>query len=256
MFTPATLACEDAYLSCFTTKNVEAQYDRLTDELLPDMYAHNLIHLRTGLSEADWYAIVSAELAVRAGSTHCRIYAYEAPPQSLREQYGDGMEVSEDLFFRWSGDCSAWTSRPDVTMRRYASDLEADYLALKDEAHPNLITLDFALRRARRFLAGYQAHSTQFTLYLAYLGDKPVGQMHLFRHGDTVKLENFAVLPAFQRQGIGTTMMKFMLGEAAALGSTLTYLVAAEEDTAKDMYCSMGFEQLSLSGYALDWLNP
>ena len=256
MSIPAILACEAAYLSCFTEKTVEAQYDRLTDELLPDMYAHNLLQLHGGLSEADWHAIVAAELAARAGTSHCRIYANEAPPQSLRAQYGGSMEVSEDLFFRWAGDCSGWTSRPDVTLRRYAPDMEADYLALELAEFPDPAMQDFTLRRARRFLGQYLAHADKFALYLAYLDGKAVGQVHLFKNGTTVKLENFVVRPDLQRQGIGTTMMKFILGEAAALGSALTYLVAAEEDTAKDMYRSMGFEQLSLSGYALDWLNP
>ena len=256
MFTPTILACEDAYLSCFTEKTVEAQLDRLTDDTLPDMYAHNLIRLHAGLSEADWHSIVAAELAARAGTTHCRIYANETPPLSLRAQYGDRMELSEDLFFRWAGDCSGWTSRPDVTLRRCTPDMEADYLTLEDETHPNPTTPDFARRRARRFLAGFQAHSTQITLYLAYLGDKPVGQIHLFQEGQTVKLENFAVRSDRQRQGIGTTMMKFILDEAARRRSALTYLVAAEEDTAKDMYLRMGFERLPLTGYALDWLKP
>ena len=256
MSIPTIFACEAAYLSCFTTKTVEAQFDRLTDDALPDMYAHNLIRLHAGLSESDWHAIVAAELAARAGTSHCRIYAYEAPPASLRTQYGDHMELSEDLFFRWAGDCSGWTSRPDVTLRRYAPDMEVDYLTLEDETHPNPTTPNFALRRARRFLAGIQANSSQFSHYLAYLDGKPVGQIHLFQEGQTVKLENFVVRSDRQRQGIGTAMMKFMLGEAARRNCALTYLVAAEEDTAKDMYLRMGFERLPLTRCALDWLNP
>ena len=89
-----------------------------------------------------------------------------------------------------------------------------------------------------------QALYHSLVIYLALDGDAVVGLIRLVGDGfSSVFVQDLIVLPSYQRQGIGSTLMKQALGDYKE-----AYQVQlATEQTEKNVgfYRSMGFETLS-----------
>ena len=89
-----------------------------------------------------------------------------------------------------------------------------------------------------------QALSHSLAIYLALDGDAVVGLIRLVGDGfSSVLVQDLIVLPSYQRQGIGSSLMKEALGNFKE-----AYQVQlATEQTEKNVgfYRSMGFETLS-----------
>ena len=89
-----------------------------------------------------------------------------------------------------------------------------------------------------------QALSHSLTTYLARDGEEIVGLMRLVGDGfSSVFVQDLIVLPSYQRQGIGSNLMK----EALADYKDAYQIQLATEQTEKNLgfYCSLGFETLS-----------
>ena len=89
-----------------------------------------------------------------------------------------------------------------------------------------------------------QALSHSLAIYLALDGDAVVGLIRLVGDGfSSVFVQDLIVLPSYQRQGIGSSLMK----EALEDFKEAYQVQLATEQTEKNMgfYRSMGFETLS-----------
>ncbi|HGQ2276859.1 TPA: GNAT family N-acetyltransferase [Streptococcus pneumoniae] len=100
-----------------------------------------------------------------------------------------------------------------------------------------------------------QALSHSLVIYLALDGDAVVGLIRLVGDGfSSVFVQDLIVLPSYQRQGIGSSLMKETLGNFKE-----AYQVQlATEETEKNVgfYRSMGFEILSTYDCTgMIWIN-
>ena len=89
-----------------------------------------------------------------------------------------------------------------------------------------------------------QALSHSLAIYMALDGDAVVGLVRLVGDGfSSVFVQDLIVLPSYQRQGIGSNLMK----EALADYKDAYQIQLATEQTEKnlDFYRSLGFETLS-----------
>ena len=89
-----------------------------------------------------------------------------------------------------------------------------------------------------------QALSHSLAIYLARDGEKIVGLVRLVGDGfSSVFVQDLIVLPSYQRQGIGSTLMK----QALADYKDAYQVQLATEQTEKNLgfYRSLGFETLS-----------
>ena len=89
-----------------------------------------------------------------------------------------------------------------------------------------------------------QALSQSLVIYLALDGDAVVGLIRLVGDGfSSVFVQDLIVLPSYQRQGIGSNLMK----EALADYKDAYQIQLATEQTEKNLgfYRSLGFESLS-----------
>ena len=90
-----------------------------------------------------------------------------------------------------------------------------------------------------------QALTHSLTIYLARDGEEIVGLVRLVGDGfSSVFVQDLIVLPSYQRQGIGSNLMK----EALADYKDAYQIQLATEQTEKNLgfYCSLGFETLSI----------
>ena len=89
-----------------------------------------------------------------------------------------------------------------------------------------------------------QALSHSLVIYLALDGDAVVGLIRLIGDGfSSVFVQDLIVLPTYQRQGIGSALMKQALGDFK--GAYQVQLVTEQTEKNVGFYRSIGFETLS-----------
>ena len=100
-----------------------------------------------------------------------------------------------------------------------------------------------------------QALSHSLVIYLALDGDAVVGLIRLVGDGfSSVLVQDLIVLPIYQRQGIGSALMKQALGDFK--GAYQVQLVTEETEKNVGFYRSMGFEALSTYNcIGMTWVN-
>ena len=100
-----------------------------------------------------------------------------------------------------------------------------------------------------------QALSHSLVIYVALDGDAVVGLIRLVGDGfSSVLVQDLIVLPSYQRQGIGSALMKQALEDF----KEVYQVQLATEQTEKNVgfYRSMGFETLSTYNYiGMTWMN-
>ena len=100
-----------------------------------------------------------------------------------------------------------------------------------------------------------QALSHSLAIYVALDGDAVVGLIRLVGDGfSSVLVQDLIVLPIYQRQGIGSALMKQALEDF----KEVYQVQLATEQTEKNVgfYRSMGFETLSTYNYiGMTWMN-
>ncbi len=80
--------------------------------------------------------------------------------------------------------------------------------------------------------------------YVCYEDDNAVGMCDLFMVDKVAKIENFVVIPSYQRKGYGTHILKKMIDIALENNAELIYLTTDEDDTAKEMYEKLYFDKV------------
>ena len=89
-----------------------------------------------------------------------------------------------------------------------------------------------------------QALPHSLAVYLAFDGEKIVGLIRLVGDGfSSVLVQDLIVLPIYQRQGIGSALMKEALGDFK--GAYQVQLVTEQTEKNVGFYRSIGFETLS-----------
>ena len=100
-----------------------------------------------------------------------------------------------------------------------------------------------------------KALSHSLAIYVALDGDAVVGLIRLVGDGfSSVLVQDLIVLPSYQRQGIGSALMKQALEDF----KEVYQVQLATEQTEKNVgfYRSMGFETLSTYNYiGMTWMN-
>ena len=100
-----------------------------------------------------------------------------------------------------------------------------------------------------------QALSNSLVIYLALYGDAVVGLIRLVGDGfSSVLVQDLIVLPIYQRQGIGSLLMKEALKDYK--DAYQVQLVTEETEKNVGFYHSMGFEALSTYDcIGMTWAN-
>ena len=100
-----------------------------------------------------------------------------------------------------------------------------------------------------------QALSHSLVIYLALDGDAVVGLIRLVGDGfSSVFVQDLIVLPSYQRQGIGSSLMKEALEDYK--DAYQVQLVTDQTERTLGFYRSMGFEILSIYNcIGMTWVN-
>jgi ribosomal protein S18 acetylase RimI-like enzyme len=72
------------------------------------------------------------------------------------------------------------------------------------------------------------------------LGGRPIGRIIVDRPGDVVYIVDQAIVPELRNKGVGTAIMRGLMGEARAAGVPVR-LMASQNDPAMRLYARLGF---------------
>jgi GNAT superfamily N-acetyltransferase len=95
--------------------------------------------------------------------------------------------------------------------------------------------------------AHYRRHYPGATFDVVEVAGEPVGRLYLHRGQAEIRVMDIALLPAFRGQGIGTRLLRGVLGEARASGRTVSVHVELA-NPARALYERLGFEPVEPHG--------
>lgn len=247
--------CENAYIQYFTEREEQEFIVRYRNPRIPDMYDHNFTYLKTIPCAKDLKKIVREELEhnLRENKSFCKMTMDRLPDEIPADPVYGKPEIGHTGAYRLlPGKENNWRVADCCEIRKIMDPEMVEVLLSLDMIHDEgRCGEDFCGRRAHCRGSVYLSDEP-LNCYICYYNKIPVGNCDLLLHQGTAKIEDFAVLPEYQRRGIGTTILKHLVKTAYSQGADLVYLIADEEDTPKEMYLKMGFEKVSES-YSFFW---
>ncbi len=240
------LESELAYTKLFSECREEGSLIRFTDGSIPDMYTHNYIWVKD--SSAHLTDLLKQELIV--GQTEQKSFVRvemsfdvnfdrlgDLPVKPTVTHY-DYMLIPTE---RYSAIPMKDNSRIEVATR---AKVMADGISVDVLANVDAMGREFATRRIHRKSSIYQDAALPLQFYVCYNHELAVGKCELMIHRDIAKIEDFDILPDYQRQGFGSSVLRHLLKQAAEQQIQWAYLVTDSADTAKEMYTKCGFEKV------------
>ena len=90
------------------------------------------------------------------------------------------------------------------------------------------------------------------------LGDNDIGRLIVDRSGKDMQIIDLQILPAYRRQGIGSSIIGALIHEAASGGVSAHLHVELENKDAQNLYRRLGFKQTGVNGHhiAMTWTPP
>ena len=95
--------------------------------------------------------------------------------------------------------------------------------------------------------AYYREHYHPATFDVIEIDGEPVGRLYVARWEDEIRIIDVALLPEHRGGGIGTTLIRGLLDEAAATGRRLSIHVESH-NRAQRLYERLGFEEVAEHG--------
>ncbi|WP_028829070.1 GNAT family N-acetyltransferase [Proteocatella sphenisci] len=240
---------ENRYIQNFSLKEEYGDYVRFFDDELPGMYAFNCIMIKpsckssiTELLQNEIYGLKIRKKNFLKVLIHPGINIKEELKSEIASK---GFEIRTNLYMRFNVENDAVFKVNDrCTVKIADSDKEFKNISELDieSSTESGIPQDFAIEKSIRKRAMYESKENNLEAYVSYFDGCPAGKCELFIHNDYAKIEDFDVLSKYQRQGIGTTMLKSMIEDALKQGIKNIYLIADKDDTPQNMYTKLGFE--------------
>jgi spore maturation protein CgeE len=240
---------ENSYIENFAQKEDRGEHIIFWDEKLPDMYAFNCIFIKEGIDESSIEEFVldklSEALLEKRDFLKVILHPSIEITSSLKEKLINlGFEVNANLYMKIDGNkhnSFAGNKECVVKEAKIAEEFEQGQ-KLDLEASIDLgMPPDFSYRKTMRKKEIYKDTDRKLFLYLCYYQNIAVGKCELFISEDYAKIEDFDVLTLHRGKGLGTAMLKKMISDALKSGINNIYLIAAKEDTPRQMYSKLGF---------------
>jgi spore maturation protein CgeE len=241
------IECELEYTKCFSVFSEDEKIIRFRDDQLKDMYSHNYTYIKETMDESRLKDIIEEEISLRIAekSDFCKIVLNSGIHSWVLTELKYKPIVSVYGFY--SFDLSFFSSLRTVegcAIKKVKDEKMIEELLYCDlQLDEETIGLDFCRRRCLRRGKVYVSDKG-VNSYVCYHEGEKVGSCDLFIHEGVAKIEDFAVIPKYQRKGFGTTILKALIEISINEGCHTVYLVTAEEDTAKEMYKKNGFTKI------------
>jgi spore maturation protein CgeE len=241
------LDCEIEYTKCFSEFSENDSVIRLHDEQLKDMYCHNYTCMKKSFSENELIRVIKdgISLALSENKGFCNIYLYSGVTSLLLSSLKYKPRISVKGFYSFDiSNFSKLKSLPSCTIKQVTTQQMVEDILYSDLQHDEeTLGKDFCTRRCYRRGKVYVSDKG-VNSYICYDNNAVMGTCDLFIDNGIAKIEDFSVVPKYQRQGYGTTILRFLIDLALNENCHTIYLVTDEDDTAKEMYQKIGFSKI------------
>ncbi len=241
---PEIFECEVKYTMCFSNKWENAEVIRFTDELIPDMYAHNFTYVKKELSEKRLREVINEEISLRSPE-FCNIYLNKILSDDFLNSLGHKPEISIEGFYAFDiTNLNKIKTVPGCLVKKAISLEDLDDILYSDlQLDEDCLGRDFCERRCYRRGKVYLS-SEDVNSYICYHNNEVIGSCDLFIDNYYAKIEDFSVIPKHQRKGYGSTILKKLIEISLSEDCHTIYLVTDEADTAREMYLKTGFKKI------------
>lgn len=241
------IECEIEYVKCFSEFYENKDIIRFRDNQLNEMYYHNYTHIKQVINEIELKRTIEDEISLRLseGGKFCNIILNSVVSRSLLSMLEYMPDVSKNGYYSFDIDqISSLKSTSDCTIKKVKSQEILEDLLYCDLQHDEeKLGKDFCSRRCYRRGKVYILDKG-VNSYVCYHKGEIIGNCDLFIYKGVAKIEDFGVIPKYQRKGYGTTILKELIRIAIKENAQTIYLVADEDDTAKEMYEKIGFNKI------------
>ncbi len=238
------IRCEHAYSKEYCIVYENDNLIRFTDVLLPEMRDHNYTYIK---NKSALRKIIESEidLANAKGQDFLKLvididgYSFEFPDLAL------DYSLNKIGYYRFDiSKADNIKSEKTAVIKKISQEKMIEDIIFCDlEFDGDLSRKEFHTKKNKRRGEIYLADN-QLDAYICYDGNNVVGICDLFLHEKVAKIENFLVIPRYQRQGYGTFILKKMIDLALENGAKVIYLITDEDDTAKEMYEKLYFDKV------------
>ncbi|WP_160680071.1 GNAT family N-acetyltransferase [Clostridium sp. C8-1-8] len=239
--------CELEYIKAFCAMDEKKDVIRVRDDSLKDMYYHNYTYLKKDIPTYELRLIIDEEIIYRKEerSNFCNFIIDSTIDSSLEEILDIRPSVSRNGYYLFDKTYfDTLKSLRDCTIKKVTNEqLIEDSLFCDLQQDVEAVGKDFCERRAYRRGKIYVTDKGVDS-YNCYYDGTIVGKCDMFIYDGIAKIEDFGVIPKYQRKGYGTTILKHLINIAMEAQCHTIYLVADEEDTPKDMYLRIGFTKV------------
>ena len=239
--------CEFEYIKCFSEFYEKDNIIRFSDNQLKDMYYHNYTYVKREMEDSELKEIIEDEILLRLfeKSKFCNIILDYVVNKSLISSLKYNAEISKMGYY--SFDISYFSRLnyiSECAIKKVINEEMLNDVLFCDLKHDEEnLGKDFCTRRCYRRGKVYVSEKG-VNSYVCYHKGNIIGNCDLFTHNGVAKIEDFAVIPPYQRMGYGTTILKYLIDIAIKERCHTIYLVTDEEDTAKEMYKKLGFNKI------------
>lgn len=239
------LECEDNFTACFSEIFEDNNVIRFRDDQIKDMYDHNYTIIKEDKDYDKLSSIIQEEIDIckGEGKNYCvvrlnsSINVKELKNSDLiPEIVNYGLYYTEDVEnFCVPGNLNCEIHKVDNKQR------VKDRYYVEEISYHSSYGNDFSKRKAERNAAVYLAPNGVDS-YVCYVYGNPIGKADLFIHKGVAMIEDFDIIPEFQRKGYGTAIINHLITLAVKNGIHSVFMVTDMDDTAKEMYVKLGFK--------------
>jgi RimJ/RimL family protein N-acetyltransferase len=141
------------------------------------------------------------------------------------------------------------SSRGPLRLRPEREDDRAFRLQLFRDSRPELAVLPLPPEMCEQIIAhqfqaqtvSYRRHFPRARFDIIELDGGAIGRIVVDRPGNAVRIIDQAITPAFRNLGLGTTIMRSLMQEAAELGLPVRLMVFSGNDPSRRLYDRLGF---------------
>lgn len=239
--------CELEYTRCFSEVFENEEIIRFYDDQLYDMYYHNFTYIKKSMSDIELKRNIQNEISLRLSekSNFCNIILNSFVSSTLLSMLKYKPEISTNGYYSFDiSKFSRLNAISDCTIKKVNNLEMVDDILFSDLQHDGeKLGKDFCTRRCYRRGKVYISDKG-VNSYVCYHNGHIIGNCNLFLHKGVAKIEDFAVIPAYQHRGYGTTILKELIDIAIREDIHTIYLVTDEDDTPKEMYKKIGFNKI------------
>lgn len=233
------------YKKGFSHVDDQGSYFKLEDPRLPDMRAHNIVILKSGTPLEESKKIIADNLNWRK-SEGCDFLTVISFDRLTAEDLNftdiqPKIDLSDYMSIETASTASLkFIENAEVMLADNEKDLKAGKM-IDIEANEGTMGETFVVKRINRKIEVYKDETVPLDFYVIYYKGEPAGNCELFLGNEIAQIEDFDILPKFQRMGLGTHFVKVLLNIAGSKGYKNAFVITDHFDSAKEMYKKCGF---------------